>query len=77
LGNPQSCAHSAGGRLRFAHLPDHFGPGERIDDIDQPERLRREVLAEIVRISQGKMTKAEIHEFGYSEVLVKRMCGYV
>jgi altronate dehydratase large subunit len=41
------------------------------------EDTGREVLAEITKISQGKMTKAEIHGFGYSEVLVRRMCDYV
>jgi len=41
------------------------------------EEMGGEVLAEIVNIANGKKTKAEIHGFGYSEVLMRRVCDYV
>jgi len=41
------------------------------------EQMGRRVLDEIVRIADGKKTKAEIHGFGFSEVVVRRMCDYV
>ncbi len=40
------------------------------------EEMGREVLAEIVRIAGGKKTKTEIHGFGFSETVVRRMCDY-
>ncbi len=40
------------------------------------EEMGREVLAEIVRIASGKKTKTEIHGFGFSETVVRRMCDY-
>jgi altronate dehydratase large subunit len=39
--------------------------------------MGREVLAEIVKIADGKKTKAEAHGFGYSEVVIRRICDYV
>jgi altronate dehydratase large subunit len=41
------------------------------------EEMGREVLDEILNIANGQKTKAEIHGFGYGEVLVRRMCDYV
>jgi len=41
------------------------------------EQMGLVVFGEIVRIANGKRTKAEIHGFGYSEVVVRRLCDYV
>ncbi len=41
------------------------------------EAMGQKVLDEIVRIAGGKKTKAEIHGFGYSEVVIRRVCDYV
>ncbi len=41
------------------------------------EEIGSQVLDEIVQIANGKKTKAEIHGFGYSEVLMRRVCDYV
>ena len=40
------------------------------------EEMGRDVMAEIVRIASGKMTKAEVHGFGFSETVVRRICDY-
>jgi altronate dehydratase large subunit len=39
--------------------------------------MGEQVLEEIVSISRGKKTKTEIHGFGYSETVIRRMCDYV
>ena len=41
------------------------------------EDMGRQVMDEIVRIAGGKKTKAEIHGFGFSEVVMRRVCDYV
>ncbi len=41
------------------------------------EKMGSEVLDEVLNIANGKRTKAEIHGFGYSEVLIRRVCDYV
>lgn len=41
------------------------------------EEMGEELWAEIGNISRGKKTKAEIHGFGYSETVMRRMCDYV
>ncbi len=41
------------------------------------EEMGNDVLSEILRIADGKKTKAEIHGFGFSEVVVRRVCDYV
>jgi altronate dehydratase large subunit len=41
------------------------------------EEMGSEVLNEIVNVANGKKTKAEIHGFGFSEVLIRRICDYV
>lgn len=41
------------------------------------EEMGSQVLNEIVNIANGKKTKAEIHGFGFSEVLIRRLCDYV
>jgi len=41
------------------------------------EEMAALVLSEIVNVANGKKTKAEILGFGFSEVLIRRMCDYV
>lgn len=41
------------------------------------EKAGKQVLAEIVKTACGKRTKAEIHGFGFSEVVIRRLCDYV
>jgi altronate dehydratase large subunit len=41
------------------------------------EEMGDQVLTEVVKIADGKRTKAEIHGFGFSEVLIRRICDYV
>ena len=41
------------------------------------EDMAGDVLAEIVRVANGKKTKTEIYGFGYSETVIRRMCDYV
>jgi altronate dehydratase len=41
------------------------------------EAMGQQVFDEIVRIASGKKTKAEIHGFGFSEVVMRRACDYV
>ena len=41
------------------------------------EEMGQDVLDEIVRIADGKKTKTEIHGFGFSEVVIRRICDYV
>ena len=41
------------------------------------DEMGREILDEILKIAGGKKTKAEIYGFGFSEVLVRRLCDYV
>lgn len=41
------------------------------------EEMGRQVLDEMIRIARGKKTKAEIHGFGFSEVVIRRICDYV
>jgi altronate dehydratase large subunit len=41
------------------------------------QEMGREVFDEIIRVACGKRTKTEIHGFGFSEVLIRRVCDYV
>ena len=41
------------------------------------EDMANLVLDEIVNTASGSKTKAEIHGFGFSEILVRRICDYV
>ena len=41
------------------------------------EEMGLHVLEEIVHIANGKKTKAEVHGYGYGEVVIRRMCDYV
>ena len=41
------------------------------------EQMGEQVLAEIVRITRGRKTKAEILGFGFTETVMSRMCDYV
>jgi altronate dehydratase large subunit len=39
--------------------------------------MGEQVLTEVLKVAGGKRTKAEIHGFGFSEVVIRRMCDYV
>lgn len=41
------------------------------------EQLGQEVLEEIVRIANGKKTKAEVYGFGFTETVMRLVCDYV
>jgi altronate dehydratase large subunit len=36
-----------------------------------------DVFSEIIKVANGKRTKAEIYGFGFSETVIRRMCDYV
>jgi altronate dehydratase large subunit len=63
----------------YAHMSDNIdidlsavlGGGSAIED------MAHHVLEEIVKTASGSKTKAEIHGFGFSEILVRRICDYV
>jgi altronate dehydratase large subunit len=41
------------------------------------QEMAHAVLGEIVKVAGGKKTKAEVHGFGYSEAVIRRICDYV
>ena len=41
------------------------------------EEMGDEVLEEVVRIANGKKTKAEVYGFGFTETVMSRVCDYV
>lgn len=41
------------------------------------EDMGREALAEIVRVANGRLTKAETFGFGFSETVMSRLCNYI
>jgi len=41
------------------------------------EEMGHDLLNEILNIANGKKSRAEIHGFGYSEVVIRRVCDYV
>jgi len=41
------------------------------------DALGDQVLDEILKVASGKKTKAEVYGFGYSEVVIRRICDYV
>jgi altronate dehydratase large subunit len=41
------------------------------------DQLGQELLEEVMRIANGKKTKAEIFGFGFTETVMKRLCDYV
>ncbi len=41
------------------------------------EAMGAKVLDEIANVANGKKTKTEIHGFGFSEVVIRRICDYV
>ncbi len=48
-----------------------FEGGRSIDEVGN------EVLEEVVRIANGKRTKAEVYGFGFTETVMSRICDYV
>jgi altronate dehydratase large subunit len=41
------------------------------------QEMGKQVLSEIIDVACGKKTKAEVHGFGFSEVVMRRACDYV
>ena len=41
------------------------------------EEMGGQVFNEVLKIAGGKKTKAEIHGFGYGEIVIRRICDYV
>ena len=41
------------------------------------EEMGNEVLEEVVRIANGKKTRAEVYGFGFTETVMSRVCDYV
>lgn len=62
----------------FIHMNDNMDMdfSAVLDGGKTMEEMGREVLTEIVRVANGKKTKTEIHGFGFSETVVRRMCDY-
>ena len=62
----------------FLHMNDNLDMdfSAVLEGTKTMEEMGRDVMAEIVRIASGKMTKAEVHGFGFSETVVRRICDY-
>ncbi len=41
------------------------------------DNLGEELFREIVAVANGKMTKAEVYGFGFTETVISRVCNYV
>jgi altronate dehydratase large subunit len=41
------------------------------------EEAAKEMLKEVIRIANGKRTKAEVYGFGFTETVMSRLCDYV
>ena len=41
------------------------------------EEVGGEVFEEVIRIANGKRTKAEVYGFGFTETVISRICDYV
>lgn len=41
------------------------------------QHMAQDVMAEIVQVANGKMTKTEIYGFGFTETVMSRMCNYI
>jgi altronate dehydratase large subunit len=41
------------------------------------EEAAKEMLKEVIRITNGKRTKAEVYGFGFTETVMSRLCDYV
>ena len=50
---------------------------EVLEGVRSIEEVGNEVLEEIVRIANGKRTKAEVYGFGFTETVMSRICDYV
>ncbi len=62
----------------FIHMNDNMDMdfSDVLEGAKTMEEMGHEVLSEIVRIANGKRTKAEIYGFGFSETVVRRICDY-
>ena len=50
---------------------------EVFEGVRSIDEVGNEVLEEIVRIANGKRTKAEVYGFGFTETVMSRICDYV
>jgi altronate dehydratase large subunit len=50
---------------------------EVLEGVRSIDEVGSEVLEEIVRIANGKRTKAEVYGFGFTETVMSRICDYV
>jgi altronate dehydratase large subunit len=50
---------------------------EVLEGVRSIDEVGNEVLEEIVRIANGKRTKAEVYGFGFTETVMSRICDYV
>jgi len=80
IGNPiDPVLKVTANRETFERMRDNIDMD--LSDILEGEKsireMGREVFDEIVRVACGKRTKTEIYGFGFSEVLIRRVCDYV
>jgi altronate dehydratase large subunit len=50
---------------------------EVLDGERSIEEAGKEMLEEVIRIANGKRTKAEVYGFGFTETVMSRLCDYV
>jgi altronate dehydratase large subunit len=50
---------------------------EVLDGGTSLEEAGKEMLEEVIRIANGKRTKAEVYGFGFTETVMSRLCDYV
>jgi altronate dehydratase large subunit len=50
---------------------------EVLEGVRSIDDVGNEVLEEMVRIANGKRTKAEVYGFGFTETVMSRICDYV
>jgi altronate dehydratase large subunit len=48
-----------------------------IDGTISIDKLGEDLLNEIIAVANGKMTKAEVYGFGFTETVMSRICDYV
>jgi len=63
----------------FVHMNDNLDMdfSAVLDGEKTMGKMGQEVLEEIMRVASGKLTKTEIYGFGYSEIVMSRMCNYI
>lgn len=63
----------------FIHMKDNLDMdfSDVLDGEKSIKHMAQEVMAEILKVSNGKMTKTEIYGFGFTETVMSRMCNYI